>query len=135
MLQNEFAWFGIGGIRLNWQLQSLYTAKRERAQADIKSATVKLQEESFQQANLAQIRQHLAELDNLNLMLQTDEEIVKLRQTVKEAALAQLEAGVITAADYLREVHAEESARQENQSRHLRKAQIQYRIYWLKGGQ
>ena len=135
MLQNEFAWFGIGGLRLNWQLQSLYTAKRERAQADIKSASVKLQEESFQQANLAQIRQHQAELDNLNLILQADEEIIKLRQTVKEAALAQLEAGVINAADYLREVHAEESARQENQSRRLRKAQIQYRIHWLKGGQ
>ena len=135
MLQNEFAWFGIGGLRLNWQLQSLYTAKRERAQADIKSAFVKLQEESFQQANLAQIRQHQAELDNLNLILQADEEIIKLRQTVKEAALAQLEAGVINAADYLREVHAEESARQENQSRRLRKAQIQYRIHWLKGGQ
>jgi outer membrane protein TolC len=135
MLQNEFAWFGIGGIRLNWQLQSLYTAKRERAQADIRSASVKLQEESFQQANRSQIRQQLAELDNLNLMLQTDDEIIKLRQTVKEAALAQLEAGVITAADYLREVHAEESARQENQARRLRKAQIQYRIHWLKGGQ
>lgn len=134
MLQNEFAWFGIGGIRLNWQLQSLYTAKRERAQADIKSASVKFQEESFQQANLAQIRQLQAELDNLKLMLQTDDEIIKLRQTVKEAALAQLEAGVITAADYLREVHAEESARQEHQSRRLRMAQLQYRIHWLKGG-
>jgi outer membrane protein TolC len=134
MLQNEFAWFGLGGVRLNWQIQGLYTAKRDRAQSDIKAATIKLQQETFQLNNLAQIQQQEAELDDLNDMIAADEEIIRLRQTVKEAALAQLEAGVITASDYLREVHAEETARQENQTRILRRSQTIHRIHWLKGG-
>lgn len=134
MLQNEFAWFGLGGVRLNWQIQGLYTAKRDRAQSDIKAATIKLQEETFQLNNLTQIKQQEAELDDLNDMIAADEEIIRLRQTVKEAALAQLEAGVITASDYLREVHAEETARQENQTRILRRSQTIHRIHWLKGG-
>jgi len=134
MLQNEFAWFGMGGIRLIWQLQSLYTAKRDRAQADLRVASVNLQEETFQQNNRAQIQQQQAELEQLNLMILADEEIIQLRRTVKEAALAQLEAGVINASDYLREVHAEEMARQESQARLLRKSQILCRIYWMQGG-
>ncbi len=134
MLQNEFAWFGMGGIRLNWQLQSLYTAKRDRAQADLRAASVKLQEETFQQNNRAQIQQQQAELEQLNQIILADEEIIQLRRTVKEAALAQLEAGVINASDYLREVHAEETSRQESQARLLRKSQILCRIHWLQGG-
>jgi outer membrane protein TolC len=134
MLQNQFAWFSMGGIRLNWQLQSLYTAKRDRMQADLRANSVKLQEETFQQNNQAQIQQQQAELEQLNQMILADEEIIQLRRTVKEAALAQLEAGVINASDYLREVHAEENARQESQARLLRRSQLHFRIHWLQGG-
>lgn len=135
MLQNEFAWFGIGGLRLSWQLQPLYLAKREKSMADIKSATVRLQEETFRQSTRTQISQLEAEVKGLASMMQADTSIILLRKSVKDATLAQLEAGVITASDYLREVHAEESARQEAAIRTLKYTQIIHRIHWLKGGQ
>ncbi len=46
------------------------------------------------------------------LLIQKDDEIIELRRKVKEASNAQLENGVITANDYLREVNAEDQARQ-----------------------
>jgi hypothetical protein len=44
--------------------------------------------------------------------MQTDLQIIALKNQVKESAKAQLDNGVITASDYLREVHAEDQARQ-----------------------
>lgn len=134
MLQNEFAWFGMGGLRLSWQLNALYSAKRDRTLADIKAGSVALQEDAFRRSNLAQIRQQEAELERLDTTIKVDDEIVDLRHSIKLAALAQLEAGVITAADYLREVHAEDSARQEREGRMLRRAEAIHRLAWLQGG-
>ena len=45
-------------------------------------------------------------------LIETDQGIIDLRAQVKDAARAQLENGVITANDYLREVNAEDQARQ-----------------------
>ncbi|MGL6268897.1 MAG: TolC family protein, partial [Chitinophagaceae bacterium] len=44
-------------------------------------------------------------------LLKTDEEIIVLKVEVKDAAKAQLDNGVITASDYIREVNAEDQAR------------------------
>jgi len=48
----------------------------------------------------------------LQQLISSDEAIIALRITVTEAAKAQLENGVITANDFLKEVNAEDMARQ-----------------------
>ena len=58
------------------------------------------------------MKQQQAEVDKINQLIAKDLEIIDLREKVKEAAKAQLENGVITANDYLREVNAEDQARQ-----------------------
>jgi hypothetical protein len=67
-------------------------------------------------------------LDKLNLLIAKDAEIIDLRVKVKEAAKAQLENGVITANDYLREVNAEDQGRQSliTHQVQLLQAQINY---------
>ena len=56
--------------------------------------------------------QQSAEITRLQELIATDAEIVKLRTSVKNTASAQLDNGVITVSDYLREVNAEDMARQ-----------------------
>jgi hypothetical protein len=53
-----------------------------------------------------------AEIDKLNLLLDSDDEIVDLLASIKNTALTQMENGVITANDYLIEVNKEDQARQ-----------------------
>lgn len=66
----------------------------------------------------------------MNLLIAGDEEIITLRASVKDAAKAQLENGVITANDYLREVNAEDQSRQAliTHQIQLLQAQINYQI-------
>ncbi|HVZ26048.1 MAG TPA: TolC family protein, partial [Sediminibacterium sp.] len=112
MLKNSFEPYGIGGLRLSWSLAGLYTAKKDRELVDINKRTVALQKETFLLNTSGDIRQQLAEISKLNKLISSDEEIIRLRNEVKKAAAAQLENGVITTNDYLKQVNAEDQSRQ-----------------------
>ncbi len=112
MLKNDFAFYSIGGLRFNWSLGGLYTKKKEKEQVQVNKKIVEVQKETFLLNTNSQLKQQQAEIDKLQQLIRTDEEIIALRKTVTEAAKAQLENGVITANDFLKEVNAEDQARQ-----------------------
>ncbi len=111
-LKNEFSPYITTGLRFNWNISSFYNSKKEREIADITRRDLQAQEENFLLQTKAQLRQQQSAIKRLNALKNTDAEIIRLKQQVKEAAAAQLENGVITASDYLREVNAEDAARQ-----------------------
>jgi len=112
MLDNQFSPFYITGVRFNWAFGGLYTAKREKQLIEINKKNVSVQQDAFLLNTNTQLKQQQAEVDKINQLIAKDLEIIDLREKVKEAAKAQLENGVITANDYLREVNAEDQARQ-----------------------
>ena len=112
LLKNEFAWFYIAGVRLNWPLGGLYTAKKEKQLNTINQKMVEVQKETFLLNTNTQLKQQQSEIEKISKLIETDEGVIELRAQVKQAARAQLENGVITANDYLREVNAEDQARQ-----------------------
>lgn len=127
-LKNEFSFFYITGIRFQWAFGSLYTQKREKKIIDLNRQSVEVQKEIFLLNTHAQLRQQLAEIEKLYQLIDTDQGIIELRSKIKEAARAQLENGILTANDYLREVTAEDLARQSliTHQIQLLQAQIMY---------
>ncbi len=128
MLKNEFAWFYIAGVRLNWPLGGLYTLKREKEINEVNRKIVDVQKETFLLNTNTQLKQQKADIDKYNQLIETDNGIIDLRAEVKNAAKAQLQNGVINANDYLREVNAEDQARQSliTHEIQLLQAQINY---------
>lgn len=112
MLSNELSGYYIGGLRLNWSLSSFYTLKKEKKINDIAKDAIEVQRETFLFNTNQLLSQQSEEINKLQKLINTDREIVDLRTSVKTASGAQLENGVITVNDYLREVYAEELARQ-----------------------
>lgn len=112
MLSNKFSGYYLGGVRVNWSLSGLYTAKNERALLDINRRFIDVQKENFLfNTNLA-LSQQQAEILKWQQLMQSDEEIIALRISIKNTASIQLENGLINSSDYLREVNAEDGARQ-----------------------
>ncbi|MEP7252961.1 MAG: TolC family protein [Ginsengibacter sp.] len=111
-LSNNFDPYYIGGIRLNWSLSGLYNSKNDKALLDNNRKTIDIQKEIFLFNTNLSSEQETEEIKKLDKLLVSDEDIVDLRSNVKKAALAQLENGVITSNDYIREVNAEDMARQ-----------------------
>ncbi|MEJ6981743.1 TolC family protein [Pedobacter sp. P351] len=112
MLQNEFDWFYMGGVRLNWNISNLYTARKERQLTELNAKSVSIQKETFLLNTASQLSQQKSEIEKLEALVETDKQIIALRRKIKVAANAQLENQVISASDYIREVNAEDQARQ-----------------------
>jgi outer membrane protein TolC len=110
--KNDFDFFYTTGIRLNWSFGGLYTEKREKKIVELNLKSVDIQREVFLFNTNTQLKQQQSEVEKLQKLIATDNEIIDLRIKVKDAAKAQLENGVITTNDYLREVNAEDQARQ-----------------------
>ena len=125
---NSYDWFYYGGFRLNWSISNLYTSKKEKQLVDINKRIVDVQKETFVLNSNTQLKQQQSEIDKLQQLISTDQAIIELRRSVKTAARAQLENGVITSNDYLREVNAEDQARQALITHQLQllQAQINY---------
>lgn len=124
-LKNQFDFYFISGFRVNWTISSLYTSKKEKELVEINRRTVQIQKETFLLNTNSTLIQQKADLDKLSRLIQSDQQIIDLRVKVKEAAKAQLENGVITANDYLREVNAEDLARQNLIAHQLQLLQAQ----------
>ena len=133
MLKNEFALYGMGGIRVNWAIGNLYTKKNDAEIHSINGMMASLQEEAFLKTTNAQARQQFGEVSKLRKLIDSDDEIIALRESVKKSALAQLEAGVITPSDYLREVNAEDQSRQALKAHEVQLAQAEAGLRWLMG--
>ncbi len=129
LLENEFAPFVTTGVRFQWNLGGLYTQKSDRKLIDINRQEIQVQKEQFIRNTQSQLLETQATIRKLTKNIRTDETIISLRQQVKESSKAQLDNGVITASDYLREVHAEDQARQNLAVHRLQllQASIQYR--------
>ncbi len=112
MLKNEFDLFYIGGIRFNWSLGELYTQKNDRRLVTVNRHTIDVQKQTFLLNTRLQLVQQRAEIDKLSQLIASDSLILALRESIKAAAMARLENGVITANDYLREINAEDQSRQ-----------------------
>lgn len=132
-LENKFATYYITGIRFNWAFGGLYTAKKEKELIGINQQIVAVQEDVFLLNTHTQLKQQQAEIDKINQLISKDKEIIELRIKVKEAANAQLENNVITANDYLREVNAEDQARQMLIVHQLQLLQAQINYQTIKG--
>ncbi len=133
MLSNEFDPYYYGGIRLSIPISGFYTLKKEKALLDIKTKAVDVQRESFLFNNELTLRQQNTESAKYQRLLETDDRIIALRSSVKEASLAQLENGVINSADYLREVNAEDNAKLAKILHELQWLMVQYDIQHTNG--
>lgn len=135
MLKNQFDWFYIAGVRLNWGLGGLYTSKKERELLTINQQMVDVQKDLFLLNTNTQLKQQQSEVDKLKQLIKSDEQIIGIRVQVKEASNAQLANGVITANDYLREVNAEDQARVSLITHQLQLIQAQVNYRTISGNQ
>jgi outer membrane protein TolC len=135
MLSNDFDLYYISGIRLNWSLGSLYTKKKEKELVRVNKQIIDIQQETFLLNTNTQLKQQQSDIEKLQQLVSTDEAIIDLRHQVTEASRAQLENAVITANDYLREVNAEDAARQTRILHEVQLLQAQINYQTISGKQ
>jgi outer membrane protein TolC len=111
-LSRDVAGYYMTGLRLSWNLNGLYTLKKEKMLNENDQQLLMEQRNTFLFNTNLSLKQQNAEVDKLRQLMRSDNDIVQLRESVKKTSAVQLENGVITTNDYLREVNAEDQARQ-----------------------
>jgi outer membrane protein TolC len=126
MLKNEFSTYYLGGLRLTWNLSGFYNANREKQLLDVNTRLVDVQQETFTFNTKLSLRQTSSEVTKLQELIRIDEQLIALRAKIKATAQAQLDNGVISANDFLRELNAED---QVKQNQLLHKTQLVMAVY------
>ena len=132
-LSNNFDWYYIGGLRFSWDFGSLYSLKNNLHLLDINKNSVETQKEVFLfNTRISQLQQKES-LQKFDSLIQKDNSIIELRTSVKKAAFAQLENGVLSAHDYINQVIAEDQARQNKIIHEVQLLQAQYNYQNITG--
>ena len=111
-IEDRFGPWFMGGIRLKWALGSLYTLKNDRDLLTVERQMTDINEEVFLFDTRLTLAGQQEEINKYRDLIKQDDEAIVLRRSVKVAAEAQLENGVITAHDFIVQVNAENRARQ-----------------------
>ncbi len=133
MLNNQFDFYYLGGLRINWSLGNLYTSKSEKQLADINRRLIGIQQEVFLLNSNTQMKLQEAEINRFRELISVDEEIIKLRQQVTAAAKAQLDNAVISTSDFIQQVNAEDNARQAMITHQVQLVQAQVNYMTITG--
>lgn len=112
MLENKFDWYYIAGARLTWSPSNLYSIGNENEINELNKKSVEAQKETFLINTNLTLKQQNSEIEKLHSLIKVDKQIIEIRTSVKEASKAQLENGVITSNDFIRELNAEDNAKQ-----------------------
>lgn len=112
MFKNKFTTFALGGIRLNWNFGGFYTKRNEMRLIDVSRQTVDIQKETFLFNTRLQTTGQQAQIEKYRRIMQSDERIIALRQNITRAAEAKVANGALSVTELVREMIAEESARQ-----------------------
>jgi outer membrane protein TolC len=125
-VSNDFGGWWVGGVRLFWNLGSLYSLKNNKANLKINKEYLEIDKETFiYNTNLSLTKQN-GELAKYAALLQKDDGVISLRSAVAEAAKTQLENGVVTVHDYISKVNEENMARQTKILHRVQMIHMQY---------
>ena len=102
---------GIVGARLSWNIGALYTRKNDKARLQLQRQKAENSREVFLFNNHLEQMQQDESIDRYRKLMADDEEIIRLRSSVRKAAESKLQHGIIDVNDLVREINAENAAR------------------------
>ena len=129
MLENEFAPMFVAGVKMQWNIAPLYTRKNDIRKMEIQRRDIELEKETFLFNTELDAAQQQTEVDKARMMLERDDEIIELRESIRRAGEEQYRNGTIKMTDLMDMTDDEHDARLARSVHHI---QLLMAIYDLK---
>ena len=129
MMHRNWSLNGMVGARLSWNIGALYTRKNEKAKLATQREMLDVERETFLFNNRLEQMERQDDWLRMERVMADDEEIIKLRTSVRKAAESKLQHGIIDVNDLVREINNENAARVLQQ---VHKIEMTKEIYDLK---
>lgn len=114
MLLDSFEPFYMVGLRLSWNIFNWKTTSNEKRILEQQSSIISNQEETFiKNLNVASIEIQ-SRIRKMERMIETDQEIIELREKITKNSSIQLKNGIIMSSDYIADLNNETIAKLSN---------------------
>ncbi|MES1222743.1 MAG: TolC family protein [Bacteroidota bacterium] len=125
-LSTNLSGYYITGLRLSWNIGSLYTYKKDLMINKNNRDVIESNKNTFLFNTELTLKQQNADIKRYEALIRSDDDIIKLRESVKESSQAQLQNGVISANDFISDINAEAQARQDKVLHEIQLLMSQY---------
>lgn len=129
MLKSDFAPMFVAGIKMQWNIGALYTRKEDMRKIENEKKNIELQKELFLFNTSLDVTQQENEVDKARRLLDTDDEIIALRASIREAGEEQYRGGIIKMTDLMDMIDDEHEARL---ARSIHKIQLLMTVHDMK---
>jgi len=133
-LRNDFHGYGQGGVRLSWSLNNYYTRRQDRETLRLNQEAVGVQQAAFEQTQRVEAAGRQTAADRYRALLETDGELIGLREKIRATAAVQLANGLIGFSDYFTEANHLTQARLNEQLHRVQLLQAQADLLTTQGG-
>lgn len=128
MLDDDFKPYAIGGVRIAWNIGKSYTRKNSLSLIATEKSNIEVEREKFlYNTHIEQINQD-GTIARTRQLMESDEQIYRLRESVKCATEVKVRNGTVTTTDLVSDISAKNRAERQLQ---LRKIELLSQIYSL----
>ena len=128
MQKGGFEPYYIAGLRLSWNISDLYTRKNDKRLLAASRDDIDVQEAVFRLNNRMEAAQHWRTVEKIDTLMKNDDELIRLRTNIRKSAEAKVANGTLTVTEMLREVTAEDQAKQAKALHEIQRLQALYDI-------
>lgn len=112
-LKDEFSAYYIAGVRLKWDFGGLYTRRNDMRLIELQRSQVDVQRKTFLFNIHLTATEQTQEIEKYRKLLDDDDRIVELRGSICRSAMAKVAEGTMSVIEMLRQVTAQDMARQD----------------------
>ncbi len=131
MLESKFSAYYIGGLSVSWNISIFYTKKNKLNSVQINRGMIETQRETFLFNNRLDLIQNNNEVLKGTELLRSDNEIIRLRGSVKRSAEVKVSNGTLSVLDLMKEVNAEQQAIQDKIVHEIELLQTIYNLKYI----
>ncbi len=111
MLESHFSWNYMVGLRMQWNLTNFFTSRNEKSQLDNALYQIESDREILDFNYSLQTAEQNSLVYKMRDVLAEDEEIIRLRISLRETREAEVQNGVASVNDLISEISSENSAK------------------------
>ncbi len=130
---NKISTVGVAGVSVGWDIKGLYKNSNEKQLTQQELKKIEVQEETFLFNTRFQMNQKTADIERQKAILKDDDEIVKLRQTIREGYQLKYDTGAGPLIDLLNATEKEGNARAEKALHEIQLLMAEYEYQTIKG--
>ena len=113
MLDDSFQPYYIAGIKMDWAIVGFYTGERNKKIIELNKKSLELEKQTFLFNTNIDIQNQQSKIKQIKDTMAYDDEIVQLRNNIRISSEIKMKQGTMTVNDYMREVTAENIAKQD----------------------